>query len=130
MTIPQMRARRGPGALVFLAAGAALPLAAQVTDTPQTIAPGKFFVRMDAVSVGVNRDTTEPNTYTALGLASTILSTGLTRDLDVQAGVQLFVRQTYQFHGTRTTHSGLGDMTFRTKWMFWRDSAIGAAAAV
>ena len=47
-----------------------LPLRAQVTDTPQTIEPGKFFLRMDAVTVGINRDKLEPAKYTAVGLAS------------------------------------------------------------
>ncbi|MCX6956435.1 MAG: transporter [Verrucomicrobia bacterium] len=109
---------------------AAAPLAAQVTETPDTIAPGKFFVRMDAISVGVNRDTSEPNKFTALGLATTIVSTGITRDVDAQVGLQFFARQTYQYKGTRTTHSGLGDVTLRSKWTYLRNEKIGAAAAV
>ena len=107
-----------------------LPLHAQVTETPQTIEPGKFFLRMDAVTVGVNRDTSEPNSFTALGLASSILSIGMTENVDVQVGAQFFVRQTYQFRGARSSRSGWGDTSFRTKWRFWRDATGGAQAAV
>ncbi len=120
-----------PGfALLVAAALTGHSLSAQVTETPQTIEPGRFLVRMDAISLGFNRDTTETNKYTALGLASTILSTGITNDFDVQVGAQMFLRQTYQYRGTNTTHSGLGDMTFRLKWTFWRDEPTGQAAAV
>ncbi len=115
------------GASALLAFGR---LGAQVTEIPQTIEPGRFLVRMDAISLGFNRDTTEANKYTALGLASTILSTGITSDFDVQVGAQLFLRQTFQYRGTNSTHSGLGDVSFRVKWTFWRDAANGAAAAV
>jgi len=108
----------------------ALPLRAQVTDTPATVAPGKFFLRMDAVTVGVNRDSAEPNRFTALGLASSILSIGMTENVDVQVGAQFFVRQTYQYRGARSSRSGWGDTSLRTKWRFWRDDAGGAAAAV
>src|SRR5437763_1701868 len=110
MLTPQNRRHPlGLGLVICFILAATPRLAAQVTETPQTIAPGKFFVRMDAVSVGVNRDNSGPNTYTALGVASTVVSTGITRDLDVQAAMQLFLRQTYQYGGSRTSHSGLGD---------------------
>lgn len=108
----------------------AAPLCAQVTEVPQTIEPGKFFLRMDAVTVGINRDKLEPAKYTALGLASSILSIGMTRDVDVQVGAQFFIRETYQYHGSRSSRSGWGDTSFRTKWTFWRDDAAGAAMAV
>ena len=116
--------------LLALLTAAAAPLAAQVTETPDTIAPGKFFLRMDAISLGFNRDRTEPNRFTALGLATSILSTGITRDVDAQVGMQFFLRQTYQYRGARSTHSGLGDVTLRAKWTYLRNEQIGAAAAV
>jgi len=105
-------------------------LSAQVTETPITIEPGKFNARIDAITVGVNRDSTERNKFTALGLASTVLSAGLTRDVDIQAGFQFFLRETYQFRGARDSRSGLGSVAVRTKWVFWRDPGAGAAAAV
>lgn len=108
----------------------AVPVAAQVTETPETVAPGKFLMRMDAISVGLNRDAAEPDTYTALGLATTLLSAGLTRDVDAQVGVQFFVRQKYRLRGGSGTRSGLGDLSLRTKWTYWRNPSMGAAAAV
>jgi hypothetical protein len=78
----------------------------------------------------VNRDTTEANRFTALGLASSILSIGMTENVDVQLGAQFFVRQTYQYSGARSSRSGWGDTSFRTKWRFWKDEAAGASAAV
>lgn len=116
--------------LLSLLTVAVAPLAAQVTETPDTIAPGKFFMRMDAVSLDFNRDDSGPNKFSALGLATTILSTGITRDVDVQVGLQFFLRQTYEFRGASTRRSGLGDVTLRTKWTYLRNEKLGAAAAV
>lgn len=105
-------------------------LRAQVTEVPQTIEPGKFFLRMDAVTVGIDRDKLDSAKYTALGLASSILSIGMTRDVDVQIGAQFFIRETYRYRGASSTRSGWGDTSFRTKWTFWRDDAAGEAVAV
>lgn len=114
----------------FLLAILAVPALAQVTETPQTIEPGKFFLRMDAVTVGINHDKLEPAKYTALGLASSILSVGMTQNVDVQIGAQFFVRETYQLSGVRSTRSGWGDTSIRTKWTFWHDAQTEQAAAV
>ncbi|MBL9203359.1 MAG: transporter [Opitutaceae bacterium] len=110
---------------------AASALRAQVTETPATVEPGKFFLRMDAVTVGVNRDKAEPMRFTALGLASSILSIGMTQNVDVQIGAQFFVRETVQLGGgARDSRSGWGDTAVRAKWRFWSDNALGASAAV
>jgi hypothetical protein len=119
--------------LMFHLGGLALlagTLRAQVTEVPQTIEPGKFLLRMDAVTVGINRDKLEPAKYTALGLASSILSIGMTRDVDVQIGRSSFSAETYQYRGGSSTRSGWGDTAFRTKWTFWRNDAAGEALAV
>lgn len=113
--------------LSFLCAASA-PLRAQLTENPFTIQPGKFLVEMDALTFQVDRSA--PEKYDALGVANTLVSAGLTRDLDLQVGFQLFLRATYENRGVRRTSSGLGDLTFRTKWTFWRDDANSAAAAL
>ena len=115
---------------MWLGVCAAAPLCAQVTETPVTIQPGHFNARIDAITVGFNRDTTEKLKFTALGLASTIVSAGVTDSVDVQFGAQFFLRETYQYRGARESRSGLGRFSVRTKWTFWRDPAYGAAAAV
>lgn len=117
------------GWLAWLA-GMALPLGAQVTETPQTIQPGRFLVEMDAISLEIDRDASSYKKYSAVGFATTILSVGLTRSVDLQAGFQFFLHAKYEHQGGTDTNSGLGDMTFRTKWTFWRNDEIEAAAAV
>ncbi len=126
--------RLGAGGLVacWLLAGGSCGTA-QVTETPVTVAPGNLLVRMDGVTLGFDRDRAPAagNRYTAVGVAGTVVSAGLTSSVDVQVGFQLFLRQTYETAGgARTSRSGLGDLQFRTKWTFWRDDSSGAAAAV
>lgn len=105
-----------------------LPLAAQITESPLTVAPGSFLVEMDAISVTFDRDAGDK--YTAVGLASTFLTTGLTERIDVQVGAELYLHQKFDSAGLRERKSGLGDVYFRTKWTFWRDEGNTAAAAL
>jgi hypothetical protein len=117
--------------LLALAVLSALPaLRAQVTETPFTIAPGHFELRVDALTLGFDREDTRPRRYTALGVAHSLFQIGLTSSTDLQVGAQLFARQTYQTGTGRTSDSGFGDMTFRVKHTFWRDPGTAAAAAV
>jgi hypothetical protein len=115
----------------ILLAAALLPgLRAQVTETPETIAPGSVLMRMDAISLGLEPDTAEPNQYRALALGTTIVSAGLTDSVDVEAGTQLFLRNTFSTSGSDHTQSGIGDFTFRTKWTYWKDPSSGQEAAI
>ncbi len=100
-----------------------------MTEVPQTIPPGEFLVRMDAFSFGLKPNTPLPNQSQALALGSTLLSTGITPDLDIEAGSQLYLRETFTAGGRDHTQSGVGDLSLRLKWGFWNDSAIGQAAA-
>jgi hypothetical protein len=122
-----------PGKLVVMLVAAAsfTPLLrAQVTEVPQTIEPGGIFMRMDAISLGLDPDTTAPNQYKALAVGTTIVSAGLTSTVDVEVGVQLFLRDTFSTEGMDHTQSGIGDVSFRTKWTFWSDPSSGQAAAI
>jgi hypothetical protein len=103
---------------------------AQVTEIPQTIEPGGVLVRMDAISLGVEPDTTAPNQYRALALGTTIVSAGLTDSVDLEVGTQLFLQNTFSTSGADHTQSGIGDVTLRPKWTFWRDPSTGQAAAI
>ena len=117
--------------LLVLAVLASLPvLRAQVTETPFTIAPGHFELRVDALTLGFDHEDTRPRRYTALGIAHSLFQIGLTSSTDLQVGAQLYARQTYQTGIGRTSDSGFGDTTFRVKYTFWRDAGAGAAAAV
>jgi hypothetical protein len=105
-------------------------LGAQVTETTQTIEPGGVLVRMDAISLGIDPGTSAPNQYDALALGTTLVYAGLTDTVDLEFGAQLFLRNTYSTDGTDHTQSGIGDITLRPKWTFWRDPASGQAAAI
>jgi hypothetical protein len=110
----------------FLVAIAAVH--AQITETPGTVEPGRFLLEMDAISVRLDK---EPGyKYTALGAASTFLSTGLTRNLDLQVGAELFISQKVDLGGFSERDSGIGDLYVRSKWRFYDDPASGTAVAL
>lgn len=127
MTTPQVRAA---GVLIAFFVVAGTPFDAQVTESPRTVAPGKLLVEMDGLRFAVDREDGSGAKYSALAVASTIVSAGLTDSLDVQAGVDLFLRERVELNGQRDSHSGLGDMLFRMKWTFWRDDRREAALAM
>jgi hypothetical protein len=108
----------------------AAPLRGQVTEVPQTIEPGGVLIRMDAISLGVNEDTSAPNQYKALALGTTIVSAGLTDSVDIEVGAQLFLRDTFTTGGNEHTDSGVGDLMFRPKWTFFKDPSSGEEAAI
>lgn len=105
-------------------------LRGQVTESPYTVAPGRFLLRVDGLKLSFERADAAGNTYSALGVASSTLRTGLTESIDLQVGFDLFVRETIKRGGGRDSHSGLGDLSLRTKWTVWRDDKNGAALAV
>ncbi len=124
-------ARRGRVWLGVLAAMMGAAARAQVTETPRTIAPGKVLVRMDGIKLSLDRADEAGNTYSAVGVASTIVSTGLAANVDVQVGFDLFYREKVEYR-TRASESdsGFGDFSVRMKWRFWRDEEWGASAAL
>ncbi len=101
---------------------------AQITEWPTTVAPGRFLLEMDALSLSIDKD--GGNKYTAFGAASTFLSTGLTANWDVQIGAELFLNQKFDSGGLTDRRSGIGDVYFRTKWRFYEDAATGSAVAL
>lgn len=119
---------RCPHALIVIATLVAPPLFAQVTESPYTVAPGHVLVEMDGLKLSLDRSDT--GRYTGVGVASTLLTAGLTDFLDVQGGVDLFLKETVTTSGVRDSRSGLGDMSFRMKWTFWRNETLGAALAM
>lgn len=129
--MPLLR-RLGPAALVplLVMAVAAARLGAQVTESPKTIEPGGVQMRMDAISLGLSQDTAAPNQYKALALGTTIVAAGITDSFDFEVGTQLFLRDTFSTAGNEHTQSGIGDVTLRPKWMFWKDASSGEEAAI
>ncbi len=129
MATPPLRPCLCPAAVVF---ALFLPLLArsQTTEVPQPVEPGSFLLEVDALTVRRDRADTAGYSFRGLGLLSTLASAGITRDFDVQVGVDVFQRFTFDLGGLRTTDSGFGDLYFRSKWRFWQDSASGQSAAV
>lgn len=117
-------------AIVIALMSAAAPALAQVTETPQTVAPGKLIVEMEGLSLGFDRHRDDGGHFTALTLANTLVSAGITSAVDLQVGATLLVRQKFDSGGLSRTQTGLGDLVFRAKWKFWGDEKIGAAFAV
>lgn len=103
---------------------------AQITESPHTVAPGRVLVEVDGLRLSYDRADAAGNKLTAVAVATTFFTAGLTRDVDVQAGIELFLRRSLERRGVRDTRAGIGDLYFRTKWTFWRDEAHGAAAAL
>jgi len=101
-----------------------------VTEVPQTIDAGHVLMRVDAISFGAVQDTSAPNQYKALAVGTTVISAGVTDSFDFEFGAQLFLRDTYATDGSDHTDSGIGDITLRPKWTFWRDPSSGQEAAV
>src|SRR4051812_23129337 len=114
-------------AVAVLACGHA---AAQVTESPFTTAPGKVLVRIDGIRLALDREDSAGNLHTATAVGSTTIRAGLTSDIDLQLGFDLFLRESFTSRGRTDHHSGLGALSFRTKWTIWRDEKQGAALAV
>lgn len=106
----------------------AVPAAAQLTESPQTIEPGNFLFEVDALRLSVDRDAGEE--IRGLGVASTIVSAGLTPTIDLQLEVDLYLRETIDVAGVRDSRSVVGDLAFRAKWKFWEQEGGGAAAVI
>jgi hypothetical protein len=124
--------RLAPALLALALCLAAVPvLRSQVTEPTQTIEPGSILMRMDAISLGIDPQTTAPNQYKAVAVGTTIVSFGVTDSFDMEFGAQLFLQNTYASDtGHDETHSGVGDLSIRPKWTFWKDPASGQEAAI
>ncbi len=119
--------RRSLVASVWLVLGLS-PAAAQLTDVPATVAPGRFLLEADVVSIALDRE--EGEKYSAFAVGSVLVTTGLTERLDLQAGVDLFVSEKYESSaGFSDRHSGVGHFYLRTKWRF-HETETSAAAVI
>ncbi|HLP25934.1 MAG TPA: transporter [Acidobacteriota bacterium] len=100
--------------------------AAQLTDVPLTVAPGRFLLEADVVSFAFDRE--EGEKYSAFAVGSVLVTTGLTERLDLQAGVDMFVSEKYESAaGFSDRHSGVGHFYLRTKWRFYETETSSAA---
>ena len=111
-----------------LLAGLAAPLGAQITETPATVKPGHFLLEADALSLTLDREGDDK--YTAFGAALVFLTTGVTQNLDVQVGAQVFQSEKYDTAGFSESDSGVGDIYVRTKWRFYESTTTWTTVAL
>lgn len=119
---------RGFRLLLLVFCGLTAGLLGQITEFTSTVAPGRFLLEMDAVSLKLNH--AGGGKYTALGLASTFLTTGVTDNWDVQVGAALFINQKFESGGFTDRRSGVGDLSVRTKWRFFENETTGMSLAL
>lgn len=114
--------------LIALQCIAGLALRAQLTEVPETVAPGRFLFEIDAVSLHLDRDGADRATGFILG--STLVSTGLTATWDIQVGADLYHSHKETAGGLTERRSGVGDLYVRTKWRFFEDTVTGLSIAL
>jgi len=100
----------------------------QITESPETVAPGHYLLEMDALSLTI--DHVDGGRYTGIGAANTLFTTGLSENLDLQLGLEIFLSQKYDLGGATERHRGVGDLYVRAKWRLYKDAATGTAVAV
>ncbi|MBA4138068.1 MAG: hypothetical protein C0518_12195 [Opitutus sp.] len=113
-------------ALAIFAIASTCVAQAQYTEVPATVAPGRFLLEADALSLVVDREDTEK--FTAVGAGLLLVTTGLASNWDIQVGAELFISQRYESGGFTDRRTGFGDLYVRTKWRFhesdWASVAI------
>lgn len=116
-------------AAALLAFSMVAPLHGQITEKPETVPPGKFLLEVDVLSLTFDDDYEGQDgfKYSAVGVGSAILQTGLTQNVDVQVGFDLFLRERFNSSDSRDSSSGIGNTYLRLKWSFWRDEYQAAA---
>jgi len=110
---------------VLLALAGTVTLRAQVTEVPQTVAPGHFLLKMDLLSLTLDHDAGQD--YRALGVGRTLVTTGLTANLDLQLGAEVFVAQKIESGSLTDRRSGIGDVYARVKWKFFDEAGTAVA---
>jgi hypothetical protein len=111
--------------LALLLGACTLPAAAQFTEVPATVAPGRFLLEMDALSLVIDRD--GPDKFTAVGAGLALVTTGLSENWDIQVGAELYISQRFESGSFTERRAGIGDVYVRTKWRFYNSETLSAA---
>lgn len=116
--------------LIFLAQAPAVR--AQFTEVPTTVPVGTWQIEADVASMTLDSRTLQRDGVSerAWTIASTLLTTGVTPKLDLQAGFEPYLRYSYRGGGTSERYQGRGDSYLRAKWNFWGDESAGPALAL
>jgi hypothetical protein len=119
-------------AFCFWFACVALPqeLAAQATESAETVGAGQAMIEMDGLSFAHDHDRRTGERMENWNVASTILSFGLRDHLDAQIQFDVFNHERIEAAGLRESHSGHGDVSLRAKWAAWRDERWGGLSLI
>jgi len=109
-----------------------LPLWAQVSESPTTVAKGDWLLEADLCSVAFDRHTAQRDGvhYRSTYIGSWLLSTGIAAKVDVQAGLETWREERASGDGWTERGRGVGDAWLRAKWNFTGDEASGPAWAL
>lgn len=118
--------------ILILFLGALLPGAAQVVETPTTVAKGDWLLEADIVAGIWDRSGARDLQVSAreVIMAPFILTTGVNDRWDVQLAFDGWVEAEVEAGGQRERVSGWGDAWVRAKWNFYGDEAAGPAWAL
>ncbi len=107
-------------------------VAAQVVETPTTVAKGEWLLEADIASGIWDRTRLEGISISGYEViaAPVILSTGVTERWDVQVAFDGWVQAEVKGGGQTERVSGWGDVWLRTKWNFYGDEETGPAVAL
>lgn len=110
----------------------ALPLGAQVSESPTTVEPGKWLMEADLYSVAYDRHTYQRDGvhYRSTYVASWLLSMGVAPNVDVQCGLDTWREERASGDGWSELGRGAGDAWLRAKWNFAGDEENGPAWAL
>jgi len=110
----------------------ALPLAAQVSESPTTVERGRWLVEADLYSAAYDRHTYQRDGvhYRSTYVGSWLLSTGIAAKVDVQGGLDTWREERAAGDGWSERGRGVGDAWLRAKWNFAGDEANGPAWAL
>ena len=111
---------------------AALPLGAQVSESPTTVERGQWLVEADLYAVAFDRHTYQRDGvhYRSTYVGSWLLSTGVAAKVDVQCGLETWREERASGDGWSERGRGVGDAWLRAKWNFAGDEESGPAWAL
>ncbi len=102
------------------------------TESPYTVDAGHFQLEMSLVDYTFDRRNEENVTRRSVSVAPMLLKLGIMNDFDLQIGIDPYTREREKDRTTdeRTTLSGFGDITVRTKFNLWGNDSGDTALAL
>lgn len=102
------------------------------TESPYTVDAGHFQLEMSLIDYTFDRRNQERVTRRSVAVAPMLLKLGILNEFDLQIGIDPYTREREKDRATdeRTTLSGFGDITVRTKFNIWGNDSGDTALAL